>query len=49
MNEMARKHTATPTRDRHPEAAPRQAALRQEWLLDAVRYVFAAAMADRRG
>ena len=46
---MARKNTVTPIPVRYPEAAPRQAAHRREWLLDAVRHVFTAAMADRRG
>ena len=46
---MASKNTSIPINNRHPEAAPRQAASRQEWLLDAVRYVFRAEMADRRG
>ncbi len=46
---MARKNTVAPIPDRYPEVAPRQAARRQEWLLDAVRHVFTAAMAERRG
>jgi hypothetical protein len=49
MNEMASNNTSTPTSNRQPQAAPRPAACRREWLLDAVRYVFRAEMTDRRG
>ena len=46
---MARKNTVAKIPDRTLAAAPRQAARRQEWVLDAVWHVFAVAMAERRG
>jgi hypothetical protein len=45
---MTRKTRQTPARDSYPEAEPRSAARRAEWLLDAVRHLFVEAMADRR-
>lgn len=45
---MDRKDSRMPDRNPYPEAAPRSAARRGEWLLEAVRHLFVEAMADRR-
>ncbi len=45
---MNRKDANTPVRDLYPEAPPRSAPRRGEWLLEAVRHLFVEAMADRR-
>jgi hypothetical protein len=46
---MDRKDSQTPDRNSYPEAAPRSASRRGEWVLEAVRHLFMEAMADRRG
>ena len=46
---MDRKDSQTPDRNSYPEAAPRSASRRGEWLIEAVRHLFMEAMADRRG
>ncbi len=46
---MTHKNSQTRTRNSYPEAEPRSAARRAEWVLDAVRHLFEEAMADRRG
>ncbi len=45
---MKRKNSHRPVGNRTPEPASREAACREAWVLDAVRYVFEEAMADRR-
>ena len=45
---MNRKDSQTPGRNSYPEAKPRSATRRAEWVLDAVRHLFVEAMADRR-
>jgi hypothetical protein len=45
---MNRQDSQTPDRNSYPEAAPRSAARREDWVLEAVRHLFVEAMADRR-
>ncbi len=43
-------HSNGPSRSRAPEPTkPSPASRGEEWMLDAVRYVFTTAMTDRRG
>jgi hypothetical protein len=48
MNEMSRKKSQTPVRDRNKEPQERRAARQEEWVQEAVRHLFVEAMADKR-